>query len=443
MQERVKISRLTPSLAEIERKVGIGRYITSTPGIGGRIKERDEDFRVEEVLDIRLSDSGRNLVIRVRKRNWDTLNFARVLSNLLEISRKRIGFAGTKDKRAVTIQHFTISNADEKILKRLEEVRLKDAEIEVLGWTNRRIDLGDLIGNRFTVVVEDAEHPDRIEGIADELREKGIPNFFGLQRFGTLRLITHEVGKLIVLKDYSEAFWTYVAKPSELEDEEVSKIREELWSERDPVLGLRELPKHLIYERTLLQKLREGKTELQALLSLPKTLKLMFIHAYQSYLFNLLLSRRIEEFGTLREIDVNDHSDFRAVKGKHVVSSEEFSKVSEFNIRRIRFLAGKGYAYLALPLPGYETELSGWSGKVLKEILDQEGVELQMFKGDYPEFSSRGSYRTAEIPFSFEEFRHDVVESRVVFEFFLPKGCFATSFLREFMKSEHPYFLQK
>ncbi|WP_457590997.1 tRNA pseudouridine(13) synthase TruD [Geoglobus sp.] len=443
MSERARISHSMPSLTEIEESAGIRKFITSTPGIGGRIKEKDEDFRVEEVLNLKLSKDGGYLIIRVEKRNWETLNFVRVLSNVLGISRKRIGFAGTKDKKAVTVQYFSISKTDERIERRLSEINLKDARIEIVGRATRGIDLGDLIGNLFTVVVDGIESADKIEEIAGELNEKGVPNYFGLQRFGTLRLITHEVGKQIVLKNYSEAFWTYVAKPSELEDEETRKIREDLWNERDPVVGLRELPKYLIYERTLLQKLREGKSELHALLSLPKSLKLMFIHAYQSYLFNLLLSARIEEFGTLKAIEAGDFADYRQKSGEYIVSADEFSKVTEFNLRRVRFLMERGYAYLSLPLPGYETKLEGWSGEKLSELLESEGVRLEDFRGKYPEFSSRGSFRTAEIPFDFSELSWKVSDSKAVFKFFLPKGCFATVFLREFTKSDHPYFLKK
>uniref|UniRef100_UPI0025BCAA73 tRNA pseudouridine(13) synthase TruD n=1 Tax=Ferroglobus sp. TaxID=2614230 RepID=UPI0025BCAA73 len=240
------------------------------------------------------------------------------------------------------------------------------------------------------------------------------------------------VGKLIIQRKYEEAFWVYVAKPFEGEREDVRKIREILWKERDAKFGLRELPKYLRYERLLLQKLREGKNELEALLSLPKNLKLMFIHAYQSYLFNRLLSERIREFGNLKEIERDDFVDFVNFRKGYKVYSEDFSILTDFNSPRISFLKEKGYAILALPLPGYETKLVGWSGEKLKEILEEEGIDLESFKSPYPEFSSKGSLRVAEIPFEFERFSY----SEGVFEFFLPKGCYATVFLREYMKSE-------
>ncbi|ADC66219.1 tRNA pseudouridine synthase D TruD [Ferroglobus placidus DSM 10642] len=418
----------------IEERVGIEEYITKTPGIGGRIKESAEDFYVEEIIDLEKFEEkeGKNLLIKVRKKNWETLNFARVLSNVLGISQKRVGYSGTKDKNAVSVQYFMIYNADERIAEKLKSVKLKDAEIEVVCFTSKNLELGDLIGNFFRVRVSDAENGERVEKITEELKEKGIPNFFGIQRFGSLRLITHEVGKLIIQRKYEDAFWVYVAKPFEGEREEVRRIREILWNERDAKFGLRELPKYLRYERLLLQKLREGKSELEALLSLPKNLKLMFIHAYQSYLFNRLLSERIREYGNLKEIERDDFVDFVNFRKGYKVYSEDFSILTEFNSPRVSFLKERGYAVLALPLPGYETKLIGWSGEKLKEILEEEEIDLESFKSEYPEFSSKGSLRVADIPFDFEKFFY----SDGVFEFFLPKGCYATVFLREYMKSE-------
>jgi tRNA pseudouridine13 synthase len=207
-----------------------------------------------------------------------------------------------------------------------------------LGKSNKDIQLGDLIGNRFRVVVRSARGGDRIRQIYEELKEKGTPNFFGLQRFGSIRFITHEVGLHILKRDYESAFWIYVAKPFEGENEDVRKIREELWSTRDAKFGLRELPKYLRYERNLLQKLREGKSEKEALLSLPENLKTMFIHAYQSYIFNKVLSARIEEFGTLKVVEKGDWVDFVEFENGYYSFAEDYVKIHNHNFERIKFL---------------------------------------------------------------------------------------------------------
>ncbi|MBS7621814.1 tRNA pseudouridine(13) synthase TruD [Candidatus Bathyarchaeota archaeon] len=392
--------------------------------MGGEIKRAPEDFYVEEVIDLELGD-GDYCIVKVTKKNWDTLRLVKQMAKVLRMSQKKISFAGTKDKRAVTVQYFSIKGAKGEDLKK---VSLKDVEIDFLGYSKREIRLGDLLGNFFKITVRGCKNGERFAKIRVELEEKGIPNFFGEQRFGT-RFITHEVGKLILQQDFKEAFWVYVAKPSEVENEEITRIRRELWDCRDPSFGLKEFPKHLVYERTLLQKLKEGYDEKDALLSLPKTLKMMFVHAYQSYLFNKLLSKRIEEFGTLKTIFEDDWACYVTYKTKKP-SFTDFSKVG-INKRRVDFLMKEGYATLALPLIGYETQLDGWC-KVAKEFLAEDNLDISSFKTDEKEFSSSGSYRSAEIPLKITDLRF----KDCLFEFYLPAGCYGTVFLREFLKKD-------
>jgi tRNA pseudouridine13 synthase len=419
--------------SNVEKIVGMEEYISSTRGMGGEIKREPNDFFVEEIAEVELHDDGNYGVVRVRKSNWDTLNFARVLSNILGISQKRIGFAGTKDKRAVSIQYFTIKNLEPEKVELIEKVRLRDAEIEFLGYSRKPIQLGDLLGNVFRVKVYGCRNGKLFETTKRELEEKGTPNFFGLQRFGTVRFITHEVGRLILQRRYEDAFWTYVAKPFEMESEEVRKIREEIWKTRDVRLGLRELPKHLRYERLLLQKLREGRNEREALLSLPKNLKMMFIHAYQSYIFNKLLSERIREFGTLKKIEDGDWACYVTVS-KSKPTFQDCSRVGG-NRRRVEFLIDKRFACLALPLIGYETELEGWNLKA-KEFLEADGISLSDFKGEYKEFSSAGSFRPADMLIEITDLEFSPSNEASNFSFYLPRGCYATVLLREFLKTE-------
>ena len=418
----------------VEEKVGIRAYITSIEGINGIFKEKPEDFYVEEIIDLDLQDEGVWTVVKAKKVNWDTMNFVRVLSNVLRISQKRIHFAGTKDKKAVTVQYLAIKNLKDEEFERLKNIKIKDAEIEILGKTNKPIQLGDLIGNKFRVIIRSAKNIENIPKIYEELKEKGTPNFFGLQRFGSIRFITHEVGLHILKRDYESAFWVYVAKPFEGENEEVRKIREELWNTRDAKLGLRELPKYLRYERNLLQKLREGKNEKEALLSLPENLKMMFIHAYQSYVFNCVLSKRIDEFKSLKVVEKGDWVDFIEFNDYYSFR-EDFVKVTDYNFRRVKFLVEKGLCSLALPLPGYQTQLDDdWTSQAVKDVLEQDGISLNDFKHEYKEFSSKGSLRVADLLIEHTGFGYKTTSGDVEFEFFLPKGCYATILLREFVK---------
>ena len=417
--------------SDIEKKVGITTYMTKIEGINGIIKKQLDDFYVEEITNLKLSDEGKFVIVKVKKVNWDTLNFVRALSNALRISKKRIHYAGTKDKRAISVQYFAISLDD---IERLKNLKIKDAEIEIIGRSNKCLELGDLIGNKFIIKVRDSTNGNKIDEIYEELKEKGTPNFFGLQRFGSIRFITHEVGLYILKRDYETAFWTYVAKPFEGENEEVRKIREELWNSRDAKFGLRELPKYLRYERNLLQKLREGKNEKEALLSLPENLKTMFIHAYQSYIFNKVLSERIKEFGSLKVIEKGDFVDFVEFNGYYSFA-EDYVRVRDHNIERIKFLIEKRRCALAIPLPGYETKLEkDWTSEKIREFLEEDGISLSDFKHEFKEFSSKGSYRVADILIEHTNFKYRVEGNSITFEFFLPKGCYATVLLREFIK---------
>ncbi len=424
----------------VYEKVGILRFMTNKNGIGGRIKQDAEDFFVNEIANIDLNE-GNYLIIKVKKKNWDTMNLARVLSNILGISQKRIYYAGTKDKRAIAIQYFSIKNANEEIVEKLKSSRLRDVEIEIVGKSRKAVNLGNLLGNEFSIKIVDVNTDkieEKIEAVKRELMDKGTPNFFGLQRFGSIRYITHEVGKMIVKGRFEDAFWIYVAKPFEGESKEVRKIREELWNTRDEKFGLRGLPKHLRYERLLLQKLREGKDEEEALLSLPKNLKMMFVHAYQSYIFNLLLSERIAEFESLKKIedeDIVSFVSFKQNKKRYYFFKEDYSIVKSNTKRRIKFLIDKRRAALALPLPGYETKVEGWCKEKLNEILEKEEVKLKDFKNKYKEFSSKGSFRSADILAEWTNLSYEIEKNDVKFNFYLPKGCYATIFLREFTKN--------
>lgn len=433
--------------SRVEENVGIESYITSSPGINGEIKSHPDYFYVEEISKLpELHEDGRFAIIKVKKSDWTTMNFARVLSNILRISQKRVNFAGTKDKKAVSVQYFSISNLDQEGIEKLEEVDIKDAEVEYVGNARRAVRLGDLLGNFFHITVEVIdENEDSIKETINGLKEKGVPNYFGLQRFGSIRFITHEVGKHILKRDFEKAFWVYVAQPFPGENEDIRKIREELWESRDPKKGLNEFPKHFDYERNLLQKYQETGSEEKALISLPKYLKMMFVHAYQSYIFNRLISDRIREFGSLKTVQNGDFADFiRNEWADSTRSSRDsqgypslmtsYSQVKDNNIERIGFLIENKRGFLAFPLPGYETRLSDeWASEKIREILEEDSIELSDFKGKHKEFSSKGDLRVADMPYS--SFSYSIDGSNAEFSFFLPKGCYATSFLREFTKN--------
>ena len=154
----------------IERTVGIDYYVSDAAGIGGRLRDRPEDFRVRELeaFDAEPADADPGaydrLVLRATLRGWDTNDFAARLSGALGISRERVSWAGTKDKRAITTQLFTVRGVDPEAVPEID-----DADVEVVGRAGRDLGFGDLLGNAFRIRVRDPDRPDEAGAVTADL----------------------------------------------------------------------------------------------------------------------------------------------------------------------------------------------------------------------------------------------------------------------------------
>ena len=440
------------SAPEAERRLGINFYFTTAEGIGGRIKTMPSDFHVEEITDWEADNDGNYLILRVMKENWDTLQLVKELASALRIGTKRIGFAGTKDKFAVAAQKMSVWGISEEDV---EKVKLPRVKIEVLGRSKKPVALGDLRGNEFDVVIRDVsgaldEVEAKVKAVATEiLKVGGVPNFFGVQRFGTSRPITHIVGKHLVCGELRAAVLTYL---SEIFPEEsaAAKNARRLCAEGMFKKSLREMPPFLRYEKAMLNVLvRDDNDFLGALRSLPSSLRRMFVHAYQSYLFNLTLSYRLEACAELgvpfAEALVGDIVCYRGADGFPDVSRTE--KVTESKLEGVNRLVKRQRAFVTAPLFGYETELAdGLQGEIEQRVLDREGVALEDFKVKVaPELASRGWRR--EVLLRLQNLRFEVGEdelhagrTKVRLRFSLPKSGYATVVLREFMKERGVIF---
>jgi len=421
---------------DAEAAVGIVGHGTRTPGIGGRIKDSPEDFVVEEVSSSPPKRAGgRYTVAVVRTRNWETNRLVREMSRRLAVSRKRIRFAGTKDKRAVTTQLFQFDVPAERVAS----LRLADLEVLDSWTTNRRIEIGDLAGNRFRVVVRDlAVSPSDVGSIlaaaAAELEVLGgFPNFFGIQRFGSIRPITHVVGRHIVRGEFKQAVDAYVANPIVGEDEEVFEARTQLAASGDYAEALKEYPDVMSFEKALLNYLvRRPGDYVGALHELPFNLQMMFVHGYQSYLFNRILSERMRRGLPIHEPlegDLVIPLDKRALP-----DTDRPLAVESTNAEKMRRQVREGKAFVSGLLFGSEVPLAGGLGGDLeREVVAAEGLRPEDFViPTIPRLSSRGTRRA--LVASVRGLRWSVAEGAATLEFELPKGAYATSLLREFMK---------
>ncbi|NPA75665.1 MAG: tRNA pseudouridine(13) synthase TruD [Euryarchaeota archaeon] len=401
------------------RDIGIYSYLSFSPGIGGKLKKEVEDFYVEEIpVDIPKKEQGKNLIIKVRLRNWETNRFVKLLSHRLGISRNRIRFAGTKDKRSVSVQYFCIMRATD-----IPETGLHDVEILDSFRTDACLNLGDLIGNRFVIRVSDAKCDERVARIEEELGGF-FPNFFGVQRFGAARPTTHIVGGYILTGELQEAVRYYIGYQGDFAQDPGRKI---FWDTLDPRAAIKEIDPRAEYERAMLNHLITHPDDYAgALRSLPKNLLIMFVHGYQSYLFNRMVSERLREGIEVREGDIVMKTDARGLP------VQEFVRVNSFNIDKIKKLTREGKAYVSTLLFGYASEFSGGvQGEIERRVIREEGIKKEYFRiRGMPELSSRG--RRRNIIARYMNFNRE----DCVFEFTLHPGTYATSLMREFMKQE-------
>ncbi len=422
----------------MEETIGISVFLTKTHGIGGRLRSKPEDFVVEEIPgDIEPGDNGKYTMAKIRSRNWETNRLVRKLARTLGISRKRIRFAGTKDKRAITTQYFQFEHPMENI----RTIDLRDVEILDLFLTNKRLEIGNLYGNRFNIMVRDLEMPiedaysSSFETASEILETGGFSNFFGIQRFGAVRPITHLVGRHIVKGDLEQAVMTYVANPIEGEPEEAFEQRRALQADHDFGKALQNFPENLSFEKAVLNHLVKDEADyVGALNQLPGNLLLMFVHAYQSFLFNRILSRRIEKGLPLNE----------PVLGDYILPLDRFGlpdhrnriEVKERNLEKAIVQVRRRKGFVSSILFGTESEFSaGEMGEIERNVIEDEVLDKEeFFIPQMRRLSSKGMRR--EILAPLDDIEIEKREDSLAFTFQLNKGCYATSLLREFMKTD-------
>ena len=423
----------------MERDVGIEGYLTSTPGLGGTIKASADDFVVDEISSPPTpAIDGRYTIVALRVRNWETNRLVRELARALHISRRRIGFAGTKDKRALTTQLFSFENVPPETIKAL---RMKDVEVLDVSRSGRPLEIGDLVGNRFQIVVRDLTVAvDRVNSIAEETARQirsfgGFPNFFGIQRFGSVRAITHIVGRQIVRGEVKESVQTYVANPIEGEGSESYEVRAALRDTGDVHAALRSYPKSYGFEKAILNRLASRPDDyVGALQVLPFNLLLMFVHGYQSYLFNRVLSERLRRGLPIHEPVAGDlvlPADRRGLPDR-----DRTIDVTCDNLDRVADRCREGKAWVSAILFGSESEFAGGEvGQIEKEIVATEGLRPEDFIiPDIPRISSKGSRREILAPLHDFSIRPTAGELNISFA--SSRGSYATCLVREFTKAE-------
>jgi len=411
----------------LEQALGISFYGTPTEGIGGRLRSEPGDFTVEEIPEGPWGDSGPYLVLRLTKENWEQQRLVKEMARILGISHRRISWAGTKDRRAVTSQYIFVYGLDPG---QVEKISLPGVHIEVAGRAGHPLSLGALRGNRFTIRIRECDPQDLTGRVAEVARAagEGLPNYVGIQRFGVIRPVTHLVGEKMLRGDFEGAALTYLAASFPSEPAGVREAREGFGKNRDVKEALRNFPVRLTFERAMLHHLDRFSGDYGgALKSLPPRLLSMFVSAFQSFLFNTLLSDRCRQGIPMGEPAPGDRLLF---------SDGREDRVTGVNLDAAALQVRRGRARIGIFVPG-----SGPPGNPGEDrdpawaLLEKCGISPADFASAsrFVGTSYTGVTRTAALV---TEIASGIEGNDVILGFFLGPGQYATTVCREFMKAD-------
>lgn len=348
-----------------------------------------EDFIVEELPLYEPTRTGTHTFFAIRKRNLSTLEAIKRIARDLRVGPQQFGYAGLKDKNAVTTQVLSVEGVlPERVL------RIEQPDIEVL-WAERhphKLRIGHLRGNRFQIILRDIPHDalPLTESTMKQLETEGVPNRFGAQRFGN-KNDSHLIGKALVKSDW-EAVVRYMLTDDALQvDDTASRMQREL----------------------------AKKSPEKVVMGIPHRLRKLFLSAYQAFLFNRVLEMRTPCLGKLLDGDIAVKHD-NGAPFLVVDATAEQSRADAFEI------SPSG------PIFGYKMRLP--TGDVLAletSLLADEGVRFETFR-KVVGIRLPGTRRPLRMPMQLHEVSAANGEG-VRLSFTLPAGGYATVVLEELM----------
>lgn len=390
-------------------------YITSDlDGIGGVLREEPEDFVVEELPQYAACGSGEHLYLTIEKRGLTTLEAVRRIARALSIKDRLVGYAGLKDARAVTVQTLSVQGVTQDAAERLD---LPGIRILRAALHRNKLRKGHLRGNRFRIRVRDvpAEMSARANAVLAALAERGVPNAFGPQRFGSSGN-THLLGRAFLADDPVDFFRELLAGGGDA----AGLAAVESLKAGDFKRALEQIPSGRRLERRALQAvLRFGGDLARARDAIDKPLRMLYLSAVQSELFNQVLRARLDRFDQLLE------GDLAWLHRNGAVFLVEDPAAEQERCERLE-ISPSG------PLFGEKMSLpAGEPGRIEKDVLEASGVSQAL-----PRFgrSLPGARRSLRVPLG-EYHIESASPNSVWIEFTLPPGAYATVVLREVMKS--------
>ncbi len=409
------------------------RYVTADiPGLGGVIKQRPEDFLVDEQPLYQPSGEGEHIYMLIQKKMMSTLEMIGIIAKHFGVTRRDVGFAGLKDKHAITRQVVSVYAPAKKI----EDFPMLQHESLGVLWAdyhNNKLRPGHLRGNRFSIRIRNVE-PTRVRDalrVMQTLRRTGVPNRFGEQRFGMLAN-NHLIGRSIICGDWIGAVRELLG-PNATRPEFNADARR-LFTEGKFREAIMAYPLQATIETRVLNALSQGKDARRAFQVLDETSIRFYLSAFQSAVFNAVLDDRLAK-GTLGSLNIGDvaikheNGAVFAVDDATFASPDTHERLATFDI------SPSGPMWGTRMLQG---AAGSECANAERTALENAGVTLPQLEAfdNASRYPLEGKRRPLRVPVIDPEVEGGVDEHgpyvRCAFE--LPRGSFATVAMREVMK---------
>jgi len=339
-------------------------------------------------------DRPKYLHFTLYKENSETYEAISLLANRCRTDEKHFGFAGTKDRRGKTTQRVSVSMVSAKQILGAARVTQK-VEVGNFSYQKNEIRLGDLGGNKFELALRNIEVTEEVvKPILEYFSETGFLNYFGTQRFGTTGVPTHHIGRELIASNFTEAI-NLILKPRDSENNFAFREARRIWADSGNAHKALETLRKGRKDRTIEGKLfyglskRHSNDQVGALEEIPRQQRLLYCHAYQSYLWNMVVSRRIKTHGMIvikGDLVYKKKEDMKEDNGEQI-SKEEY-------IEYVEDPSKYSVADVLIPIPGCkvkfpENEMKSW----FVELLTEDNLTLDSFVNSVKTYNLPGDYR--------------------------------------------------